>query len=106
MTENQKVELLHALTGEDENKVIEFSLRFAKSAILKKAFPFLSTRPADLPDEYEPDQIEIAKYLIFKQGGEGAVAQTENGISTTYESAGIPESMLAHIVPRLKTIGG
>ena len=44
-------------------------------------------------------QIEIAVYLYNKQGAEGQTAHSENGISRTYESADVPESMLRGIAP-------
>ena len=106
MTESEKIELLMDLTEEENEKVVVFALRMAAEAIMKKAFPFRSTRPQTLPDAYEADQIEIAKYLIYKQGDEGALGKTENGIHISYESAGVPESMLRHILPRLKVPGG
>lgn len=47
---------------------------------------------------------KIAQYHYDKQGIEGAVSYSENGSSTSYESAGTPESYLRGIIPIAKII--
>lgn len=104
MTDAEKIEYLTAVTDETRASVLQRALEDAKDAILNKAFPFLSTRPSAFPAVYESKQLTIAKYLLLKQGAEGETAHSENGVSRTYESADIPESMLRDIVPRMKTL--
>ena len=45
------------------------------------------------------DETKDAVYLLNKRGAEGETAHSENGISRSYESADIPESMLSGIIP-------
>lgn len=104
MTENEKTTLLTTLTGETDATVINYALLRAKEAILRKAFPFLSILPSELPAKYETTQIEIAEYLILKRGAGGETERVENGITQRFESGGIPASMLRHILPRCKTL--
>lgn len=52
-----------------------------------------------VPTKHDYKQCQIAAYLVNKQGAEGQIGHSENGISRTYECADIPESMLRDIVP-------
>ena len=105
MTEIEKEQLLAELTEETSGAVIRYALNRAQEAILRKAFPFLSLLPTELPAKYEQTQIEIAEYLLLKRGAGGETERIENGITQRFESGGIPASMLRHIVPRVKTLG-
>ena len=71
MNDNEKKELLKMLTEETNDAIISYALSKAQETILKKAFPFLSSLPAELPTRYENTQIEIAEYLILKRGAGG-----------------------------------
>lgn len=104
MTDSEKMERLTALTEETDAAVLDYALRLAKEAVLRKAFPFLSELPSAVPARFESTQVQIAEYLILKQGAGGEKERTENGIKQVFESGGIPESMLAHIVPKCKTV--
>lgn len=104
MTDSEKKLVLTALTQETEDAVLCYALRLAQEAVLRKAFPFLSDLPTAVPARFESTQLQIAEYLILKQGAVGEKERTENGIRQVFESGGIPESMLAHIVPKGKTL--
>jgi hypothetical protein len=98
MLNTQKLEMLKALSGESDENILLTSLYLAKNAILHKAFPF-GTDEEDVPEKYVSNQLEIACYLINKRGGEGEISHSENGVSRSYESAGVPPSMLKDIIP-------
>lgn len=104
MTDSEKKTLLTKQTQETDADVLDYALRLAKEAVLRKAFPFLSELPSAVPARFESTQVQIAEYLILKQGAGGEKERTENGIKQVFESGGIPESMLAHIVPKCKTV--
>ena len=70
----------------------------AERAIINRLYPMDDT-DCTIPDKYESRLVEIATYLYNKRGAEGEVSHNENGISRTYESASIPESMLSDIIP-------
>ena len=42
---------------------------------------------------------EIAAYLLSRQGAEGEKSHTENGVTHTWDSAHVPEAMLAGMTP-------
>lgn len=93
------------MTDENDLPTVRFYLSFAKDIILSRLYPF-RTDMTDMPKKYDSLQVEIAAYLLNKRGAEGETAHSENGISRTYESAEVPESMLKRIVPFVGTFGG
>ncbi len=84
--------------GVDKDELLNELLNRAKTSILRKLYPYDSTITV-LPLRYEDMQIDIAIYLFNKRGAEGQTQHTVNGISRTYESGGIPNSMLSDIIP-------
>lgn len=98
MTESEKLIMLQTLTGETNEDILRTFLILSGSKILKRRFPY-GTKIKEVPEEYVDNQIEIAVYLYNKQGAEGQISHSENGISRSYESASVPESMLKGIVP-------
>lgn len=96
---------LKILTKENNEELLKIFLDMAGNAIVEKAYPF-SAEGKRVPAKYQNKQIEIALYLYNKQGAEGETAHNENGISRSYENAGIPDSMLKGIVPFASIPGG
>jgi hypothetical protein len=95
-----KLQTLKLLTGatDSEDDLLLALLSLAEGKILERLYPYDHSKET-LPTRYVGKQIEIAVYLYNKQGAEGQTAHSENGISRTYESADVPESMLRGIVP-------
>ena len=54
-------------------------------------------------DRYLITQVKIAIELYNKQGVEGQLMHSENGITRTYEHSGISKSLLDEIIPFVKT---
>ena len=99
MTQAEKLQLLKALVGEsDTEEVLLAYLNIAGRKILNRAYPY-GTDETDVPARYEFLQCEIAAYLLNKRGAEGQTGHSENGISRSYESADVPESMLSAVTP-------
>lgn len=98
MTESEKLSHLKVMSGEDDETVLRTFLELAGQKVISRAYPF-HKNITQVPEKYEMNQIEIACYLINKQGAEGQVSHNENGINRTYESGGVPESMLIDIIP-------
>ena len=99
MTQMEKLLLLKALVGEsDTEEVLLAYLNIAGRKILNRAYPF-GTDETEVPTRYDFLQCEIAAYLLNKRGAEGQTAHSENGISRSYESADVPESLLGAITP-------
>lgn len=99
MTQAEKVQLLHAMVGESDTDEVLFTyLNLAGRKIINRAFPF-DPDVTEVPSRYEFLQCEIAAYLLNKRGAEGQTAHSENGISRSYESADVPESLLGAVTP-------
>src|SRR5690606_42001209 len=95
-----KLQTLKLLTGATDSVdgLLLALLSLAEGKILERLYPYDHNKET-IPTRYVGKQIEIAAYLYNKQGAEGQIAHSENGISRTYESADVPESMLRGIAP-------
>ena len=99
MTQAEKLQLLKAMVGESDTEVVLLAyLDIAGRKILNRAYPF-GTGETEVPKRYDYLQCEIAAYLLNKRGAEGQTSHSENGISRSYESADVPESLLSAITP-------
>ena len=99
MTQTEKLQLLKAMVGEsDTEEVLLAYLNIAGSKIMNRAYPY-GTEETEVPVRYGFLQCEIAAYLLNKRGAEGQTSHSENGISRSYESADVPESMLGAVTP-------
>ena len=104
MTQTEKLQLLKALVGEsDTEEVLLAYLNIAGCKIINRAYPY-DTDVTEVPTRYDFLQCEIAAYLLNKRGAEGQTSHSENGISRSYESADVPESMLGTVTPMVGVI--
>ena len=103
MNNNKRLETLKSMVGNavstEEISVLTVYLSLAEEAVLNRLYPFGCREDKNIPSKYDYKVCEIACYLFNKRGAEGQTAHGENGISRSYESAGIPDSMLKDIVP-------
>lgn len=102
MTKESMEVRLSALTGETDSEILLAFLDLAAEKILERCYPFQPDK-TEVPARYHSVQVEIAEYLLNKRGAQGEISHSENGISRTYESASVPDSMLAGIVPFAST---
>lgn len=86
------------IENKEDDSVLLAYLRIAESAVLERRYPY-DHEVACIPPRYETKVLEIAAYLLNKRGAEGQLSHSENGVSRSYESASIPESMLRDITP-------
>lgn len=74
-------------------------LESAEAIILSHRFPY-----GDGTEKLEPRfydlQVRIAVELYSKQGAEGQLSHSENGIARSYESAGVSPSLIQEITPK------
>lgn len=104
MTQAEKLTLLKAMVGSsDTDDVLLAYLNIAGRKILNRAYPY-GTDETEVPSRYDFLQCEIAAYLLNKRGAEGQTSHSENGISRSYESADVPESLLGAITPTVGVI--
>ena len=104
MTEIEKLALCRVMVeqpntaeGWSDDTLISY-LQIAGQKILNRAYPYDDT-VTEVPRRYGVLQCEIATYLLNKRGAEGETSHSENGISRSYESADVPESMLSDVIP-------
>lgn len=103
MTDVEKLTLCRAMVGQPiteewTDDVLRIYLDIAGQKIINRAYPYDAT-VTEVPNRYGVLQCEIAAYLLNKRGAEGEITHSENGISRTYESADVPESLLGNVVP-------
>ena len=103
MIDSEKIDTLARLSGEKDEDVLSSFLDIAAEKIMNRCYPF-GSEGRRIPARYDHLQIEIAMYLYNKQGAEGETAHNENGINRSYESASVPESMLAEVTPYASVI--
>lgn len=93
-------ERLKTLTGVSDGILLSTYLEMAKDAIIRWQYPFATEEELaekTLPASLEMKQLEIAVYLVNRQGTEGEVENREGVITRRYESGSVPESMLKGI---------
>ena len=105
MTEVEKLSMLRVMVGQPNegdwaDDVLTSYLAIAGQKIINRAYPYDDT-VTEVPRRYGYLQCDIAAYLLNKRGAEGQVAHSENGVSRSYESADVPESMLSEVVPHV-----
>ena len=89
-----------SVVGERYRGQVPLYVGMAKAKVVERLFPFDPDATwDDVPERYAAQTCEIAVYLIGKAGAEGEKAHSENGTSRTYESASVPPSMFAGMVP-------
>ena len=106
MTEVEKLTLLRVMVGQPDegawsDEVLTSYLRIAGQKIINRAYPYEDTI-TEVPRRYGYLQCDIAAYLLNKRGAEGETSHSENGVSRSYESADVPESMLREVVPKVE----
>ena len=105
MTEIEKLTMVRLLVeqpneGDWSDEVLTSYLAIAGRKIINRAYPYDDT-VTEVPRRYGYLQCEIATYLLNKRGAEGQTGHSENGISRSYESADVPESMLSEVTPHV-----
>lgn len=103
MTKEEMIAFLKLTTEEENEVILSAALSLAGSKIINKAFPFKND-VTEVPLKYQDIQLEIATYIINKQGAEGETTHNENGINRSYESASVPSSMLRGVIPFCKSL--
>lgn len=98
MTDEEKKQMLQAMTGESDDGVLSTYLSIAGNKVCRKAYPFDPSQTT-VPTQYETVQVEIAAYMLNKRGAEGEKAHSENGISRSYEDGDIPPTLMRQITP-------
>lgn len=106
---NNVLELrLKKLTGVTDGEILSTYLDMAKDALLHHMYPLATAEElsaTEFPPCYETRQLQIAVYLVNRQGTEGEVENREGVITRRYESGNVPESMFEGIPRYAKPLG-
>lgn len=103
------LEKLRSRTGEENVALLEDLLETAKYAILARRFPY-----KDYPTDEDGNPVIEARYLDLqyrmaldlynKQGAEGQISHSENGVLRSYESSWISAQLLEEVTPFVGTV--
>ena len=88
-------------TEEVDEAVLQDCLESAKAAIMARRYPFQEW-PEELESRYLDLQFRVALAIYNKQGGEFETAHTENGVSRSYGSEGMPQELLLEVTQMAK----
>ena len=102
MTEVEKLSMVRVMVGQPNegdwsDEVLTSYLNIAGRKIINRAYPYDDT-VTEVPRRYAYLQCDIATYLLNRRGSEGQTSHSENGISRSYESADVPDSMLSEVI--------
>lgn len=105
MTDAEKITLVQTFVNDTNatDALVGAYLTDAKSAILRRRYPFGIPDNADVEEIYEMLQVKLAARYYLRRGGEGEVSHSENGISRTYGSVN-DEDLLMEVTPYAKVI--
>ena len=109
MTTEEKLTLVRKLFGikadgtELADAEIAPFLIVATDIILNRYDPYGQT--IELPTKYDILQCRIANFMLVKQGAEGEIQHTENGVTRIYGQADIPEDLMKQVVPKAGVFG-
>lgn len=109
MTSEYKIALVQKLyglkadgTNLTDAEIIPF-LVVAESIILNKYDPYGHT--VEMPSKFDVLQCRIANFMLVKQGAEGEIQHTENGVTCIYGQSDIPVELMNEITPKAGVIG-
>lgn len=88
----------------EKEDLLQSALDRAEQVVLSLRFPFGYGPEQYLEPQYMGLQVEMAVELISKMGAEGETAHSENGVSRSYENAGISDSLKRRVVPMGKAV--
>ena len=106
MDRSSLTQTLQIMTGITDQTVLLTYLELAAAEVIKTRDPFGVGGITEVEDQYLADQLNIAEYLLNKRGASGQTVHNENGVNRTYESGGVPKSLLKNIMPIGKVLGG
>lgn len=103
MTDSEKITMAQTLIGDEEatDALVSVYLEDAKSAILRRRYPFGMPESADIEPIYEMLQVKLAVRYFLRRGGEGEIRHTENGIDRAYGSVN-DEDLMMEVTPFAK----
>jgi hypothetical protein len=104
LLDTEKLQMLKTLldiADTRQDPVLDAYLRIGKDTVMRYAYPCgvpAGDEPV-FPDRYDILQVRIAEALYLRAGAEGETSHSENGVSRSYLTDGVPKHLLSQIVP-------
>ena len=105
MTDEEKIEMVAALSDETDEDVISAFLAMAGKAIYRYGDPFRTMTEEAFLALYPDVQVDAAAYKLNKRGWDYQTGYSENGVRREYEAGDLPASILTRITPIAKVMG-
>ena len=99
MDASEMIEMVAALSNETDEDVISKFLSFAGKMIHRYGDPFGTMEESAFLAKYPDVVVDAAAYLLNKRGWDYQTAHSENGISRSFETGSLPNSILNRITP-------
>lgn len=96
MTDTEKINMLLALSHEDDSAAAANYLLMAQSRIMARRYPFGVKDGAEMPHEYDELQVELANVMWAKEGAEGESTHCEGSVKRVYSD---DEQLLSRVLP-------
>lgn len=96
MTDNEKIEMLLALSHEDDRGAAANYLLMARSRIMQRRYPFGVKDETKMPSEYDELQVQLANTMWAKEGAEGESTHYEGTVKRVYED---DDALLSQVLP-------
>ena len=97
MTDEQKIEMVAALSDETDEDVISAFLAMAGKAIYRYGDPYRTMTEEEFLALYPDVQVDAAAYKLNKRGWDYEGRHVENGVTREFESGDLPPSILSRI---------
>lgn len=90
----------------EQENILRLLIKNSVKEVCNRRYPYGYTdeQKTTVIKQYYNIVLDVAVYLYSKQGAEGQVSISENGMSRSYEKGGIPDSFLAGIIPIAKIL--
>ena len=105
MTLEDKIGMVKALSGEQDEEVVSAFLSLAGDDLFLAYDPQgTDAEKTAFLDRYGSVQVKAAAYYLNKRGWDFESAHTENGVRREYETGALPPSILMLITPKVKVV--
>jgi hypothetical protein len=104
MTETDKIAMVKIQCDEDDEATISAALLLAGEELTSFFNIFVEEKKAEFLDKYAAVHVKAAAYILNKRGWDFQTGHSENGISRTFETGNLPDSILRMIPAQCKVV--
>jgi hypothetical protein len=96
VTDDEKIEMLLALSHDDDRGAAANYLALAKSRIMERRYPYGVKDGTEMPTRYDELQVQLANTMWAKEGAEGESTHYEGTVKRVYED---DDALLSQVLP-------